>query len=71
MTDGYLKLRRLSDFLKIPVPKFETARFALRAEARASEKKKRARALRARSHRASRACARAIVALTLPINCKL
>ena len=37
-------------FLKIPVPEFETARFALRAEARASEKKK-------------RACAHAIVAL--------
>ena len=34
MTDGYLKLGCLSYLLKIPVPEFETARFALRAEAR-------------------------------------
>ena len=38
MTDSYLKLRCLS------VPESETARFALRAEKFASQKKKRARA---------------------------
>ena len=41
---------------------------ALRAEARASEKKKRAHALRARAHRTSRAYVQAIVALVLPVN---
>ena len=54
MTDGYLKLRCLSDFLKIPVPEFETARFAPK---HARLKKE------ARAHHTSRACARAIVAL--------
>ena len=52
MTDSYLKLRCLS------VAEFETARFALRAEARASEKKKSTRASRALAPYELRVCAR-------------
>ena len=45
MTDGYLKLRCLSDFLKIPVPEFETARFAPK-RARLKKRSARARTVR-------------------------